>query len=166
MSIIKPDKTYLITPHGTWEINDASKLSEYKRCRRKFFYRYVLGWTGEESNIHLVHGEGWHRAMSHVLRFGYEPEEIQKAFVKYLEHYREHFNEMQDAVNHPRIPALFSTHWLSVRLSMEMRILNFCIPKSQELSQLTITEYSTLDSTQSAKTKKDTSALNTKPPVR
>ena len=104
MSIIKPDLTYPITPHGTWEINDASKLSEYKRCRRKFFYRYVLGWTGEESNIHLVHGEGWHRAMSHVLRFGYEPDEIQKAFVKYLDHYREHFNEQQDANNYPKSP--------------------------------------------------------------
>ena len=104
MSIIKADKTYPIVPHATWEINDASKLSEYQRCRRKFFFRYVLGWETEEPNIHLVHGEAWHRAMSHVLRNGFEAESIQGAFAKYLEYYREHFNEMQDQVNYPKSP--------------------------------------------------------------
>ena len=102
--MIKEGKTYPVPVHKTWDINDASKLSEHRRCRRKFFFRYVLGWDTEEPNIHLVHGEGWHRAMSHVLRHGFSPEEVTKAYNLYYEYYREYFSELQDELNYPKSP--------------------------------------------------------------
>ena len=60
-----------IKPHETWDIHDASKIQAYMACPRAYFYRYVLGWETEEKNIHFIFGEGWHRAMEHLLINGY-----------------------------------------------------------------------------------------------
>ena len=62
--------------HITHDVHDASKLQCFMDCPRQYFYRYVLGWSRQGSNIHLIFGEGWHRAMETLLREGYDTEAI------------------------------------------------------------------------------------------
>ena len=42
---------------------DATKISTYQQCPRLYFYNYELGWRSDKSNIHLVFGGAWHKAM-------------------------------------------------------------------------------------------------------
>lgn len=94
-----------IKHHKTFDIQDSSKVQEFMDCPRKYFYRYVLGWEIDEPNIHLVFGEGWHRAMEHLLRHGYDRKNIVEAYQKFLEYYRRSFPEVMDTSNHPKSPA-------------------------------------------------------------
>ena len=93
-----------VTPDKTWRIYDSSKVQEYMNCPRKYFYRYVLGWDTDEPNIHLVFGEGWHRAMEVLLNEGYTNQAVKNAYSTFLEYYRQHFTEIQDANNYPKSP--------------------------------------------------------------
>ena len=104
MSQKKKRKVTKVPYHHTLDITDASKLSNYMDCPRQYFYRYVLGWSREGSNIHLVFGEGWHRAMEHLLLNGYEAESIKDAYDVFLDYYREHYHESDDKINFPKSP--------------------------------------------------------------
>ena len=42
---------------------DATKISTYQQCPRLYYYKYELGWRSDQSNIHLVFGGAWHKAM-------------------------------------------------------------------------------------------------------
>ena len=95
-----------LEPHPTWEICDASKLQTYMECPRKYFYRYILGWETETDNVHLVFGEGWHRAMEHILLYGKSEKSIKDAFQKFNDYYREHFPDpYTDETRGNKVPA-------------------------------------------------------------
>lgn len=70
---------------------DTSKLKDYQRCPRYFFYRHVLGWDSENPNNHLVFGSAWHLAMEHLLLNGYSTNSVLKAHELFLEYYRKEF---------------------------------------------------------------------------
>src|SRR5574337_1338954 len=98
---------YPVEAHRTFNINDSTKLKTYMTCRRKYFYRYVLGWSLEEPNIHLVFGEAWHLAMAHLLTNGYSPQSVAEAYelfrAKYLESFREADEEIGRASCRERV---------------------------------------------------------------
>lgn len=93
-----------IVPDKTWQIYDSSKVQTYLNCPRKYFYNYILGWDTDEPNVHLVFGEGWHRAMEVLLNEGYTNDAIKNAYNEFFKYYREHYTEIQDSVNFPKSP--------------------------------------------------------------
>jgi hypothetical protein len=56
---------FVIPYHETWDIIDATKVTEYMTCPRKYFYKYILGWN-YESSYHLTFGSAWHKALAHL----------------------------------------------------------------------------------------------------
>ena len=90
--------------HKTWEIFDSSKIQCFISCPRHYFYRYILGWTAEQTSIHLVFGEGWHRAMETLLKEGYTIQSVEKGYNIFLSYYRQFFTEIEDANNYPKSP--------------------------------------------------------------
>ena len=85
-----------IPSHPTWDIVDVSKMKTYVGCRRKFFYRYVLGWAPVETSYHLVYGEAVHRAMAVIMKNWHrlieDPENVEiirEASAAFTEVYRE-----------------------------------------------------------------------------
>lgn len=91
--------------HSTFQIMDSSKLQQFVECRRKFFYKYVLGWVIDEPNVHLIFGESWHRAQEHLLINGYSTKSVREAYEKFLDYYRRFYPEVMDVANHPKSPA-------------------------------------------------------------
>jgi len=74
--------------HPTWDVLDSSKLGLYMLCPRKFFYRYMLGWSNEGNSIHLVFGDAWHQALAAF----YEGKSVDECYTKYfLPRFREEF---------------------------------------------------------------------------
>ena len=94
-----------IIPDETWEIIDPSKIQEYMSCPRKYFYRYMLGWRYDNSNVHLVFGEAWHRAMEYLLKHDYSENSITEAFNLFIAYYRESYPPMMDELNGVKTPA-------------------------------------------------------------
>jgi hypothetical protein len=45
---------------------DNTRLSDYKRCPRLFFFRHVLSWVPKGTRLPLVFGAGWHSALEVV----------------------------------------------------------------------------------------------------
>ena len=98
------DKIKSVPFHETWAIQDASKLQLMMRCPRRYFYRYVLGWSYDIPNIHLIFGSAWHEAMAHLLLNGYSNAEVLVAYEKFLTYYRQYFSEEDDEIYHPKTP--------------------------------------------------------------
>lgn len=95
---------YPVPEQPTWNIVDPSKLKSFDACKRYYFYRYMLGWTIDEPNIHLEFGEAWHRAMAHLLINGYSAESIHGAYEEFCAHYRKFWSPEQDEINYPKTP--------------------------------------------------------------
>lgn len=87
----------MIQPHAQNKI-DSSKLKDFKRCPRYFFYRHVLGWQEQNPNIHLVFGSAWHEAMEHLLLHGYDDNSVIAAFDKFLVYFRKSFPPETDGM--------------------------------------------------------------------
>lgn len=95
----------LYQPQPSWEVIDASKLTEFKSCPRKYFYSYLLGWRSAYPNNHLVFGTAWHLAVEHLLQNKYSPAAIEEAQYLFLNSYRESFPEESDDLYPPKDPA-------------------------------------------------------------
>lgn len=92
--------------HPTWEIKDSSKIQDFLRCERMYFYEFMLGWKSTIPNNHLVYGEAWHRAMEHLLLEGYSDKAVQEAYnEKFLPYYRSIFAQDTDELCSPKTPA-------------------------------------------------------------
>ncbi len=54
-------------PVTTLRLYDNTRLSDYKRCPRLFFFRHIMDWisTGER-RVPLVFGSAWHAAMDRL----------------------------------------------------------------------------------------------------
>ncbi len=86
------------------QVFDASKISEYEGCPRKFFFRYVLGWQFKASNIHLEFGTAWHLAKEYLLSHGVNNNNLAEAYNLFEEHYRMHFGPETDGMYAPKDP--------------------------------------------------------------
>lgn len=99
-----------LTPHETWNIQDATKIQCFMDCPRHYFYEYVLSWRPDAPNIHLEFGSAWHLAMEHLIitfeNNGYSDVALLGAYEKLNEYYRQFFSEMQDEIYHPKTPAM------------------------------------------------------------
>jgi len=86
----------------TWSIVDSSKLDTFERCRRKFFFEYVLGWRRDVPAHDLYFGECWHIAREYQLLHGYD--KVFEAHNAFEEHYRKEFPEETDELYIPKDP--------------------------------------------------------------
>jgi hypothetical protein len=80
----------LIQPHETWSVTDASKMEEFRRCPRRYFWMYVLGWMPEgPKSHHLIVGKSLHKAMEVVCntRIPEDPEGIRDLAVVAIAEY-------------------------------------------------------------------------------
>lgn len=78
------------------KIQDSTKIQTYLDCPRKYFFKFVLGWTPmslgwESDNNHLEFGGAWHEAMEHLLKHGYDEDSVGDAYEKFLDYYRQTF---------------------------------------------------------------------------
>lgn len=73
-----------LEPHRTWQFVDSSKLSEWQTCGRRYFYRYILGWTPEGRSLALEFGTAWHEAMAYLLQHGLTKENLQPAIDAFI----------------------------------------------------------------------------------
>lgn len=94
--------TFPIQPHPTWEIKDSSKLADFLRCKRYYFYRYILGWTLDYPAHDLHFGQCWHLAREYQLLNGYD--DIQGAYSVFITEYRKQFPESTDEIYKPKTP--------------------------------------------------------------
>lgn len=92
-----------LQPHPTWAIHDSSKLTEFQRCPRSYFYRYILGWNLDIPAHDLIFGEAWHRAREVQLLKGYNA--ISDAYEAFESYYRQYFPPEDDALYAPKNPA-------------------------------------------------------------
>jgi len=92
-----------IPSHPTWEIKDSSKLDTWIRCKRWYFFEYILGWRLDMPAQDLYFGEAWHHGREYQLLNGYE--DIQGAYLKFEECYRQYFHPDTDHIYMPKTPA-------------------------------------------------------------
>lgn len=92
----------MIPYHPSWEIVDSSKMDDFLRCNRYFFYRHILGWRLSIPAHDLHFGECWHRAREHQLINGYD--DIEGAYDKFITHYRTVFGPETDTLYRPKVP--------------------------------------------------------------
>jgi hypothetical protein len=86
----------------TWSIVDSSKLDCFQRCRRMFFYQYILGWRPDLPNHDLWFGEAWHKAREFQLLNGYS--RYLEAYEVFEDYYRKEFPEETDELYMPKTP--------------------------------------------------------------
>jgi len=70
-----------------WEVYDSTKLSDYDRCPRLYFYRHILGWVRGYTNWNLAFGIAWHEAIEYMTLNGYQHHE--EAFQIFYDKLRE-----------------------------------------------------------------------------
>jgi len=104
--------TFPIPEHETWKKIDSSKLEEFIGCYRKFFYKYLLGWRPAVPQHDLVFGNAWHTGREHQLLFGYD--DVQGAYGKFMDEYRETFDESTDQQYAPKNPLGAVTGYLEI----------------------------------------------------
>lgn len=92
-----------IIEHPTWLIKDSSKLDEYLRCPRKYFYRYILGWDLDMPAHDLYFGESYHKAREYQLAQGYD--DVEGAYQVFITHYRREFGPETDSIYSPKNPS-------------------------------------------------------------
>ena len=95
--------TFPIKEHPSWDIKDSSKVDDYLRCPRYYFYHYLLGWTLDMPAHDLVFGDAFHRAREHQLLFGYD--DVAGAMDAFMATYRKEFEPESDAIYLPKTPA-------------------------------------------------------------
>ena len=67
---------------------DNTRLSDYKRCPRYYFYRHIMDWRPSGTAPALAFGSGWHAAMEIVwpnIKTMDREELVTRAYGKFLE---------------------------------------------------------------------------------
>ena len=83
---------------------DSSKIGDYARCPRYFFYRHILGWGSEGVNKDLIYGEAHHRARESMLHTGFVDGWKEQAMQKFNEYWREYYGDITDLDMYPKSP--------------------------------------------------------------
>lgn len=76
------------------ELYDNTRLSDFKKCHRFFFFRHRLHWVSDrERRIPLVFGGGWHAGMDVIWRGVHQGTErsvlVKQAHAAFMEHWEE-----------------------------------------------------------------------------
>lgn len=103
--------------HTSCDVIDPSKIFDFTRCNRYFFFRHVLGWDNPWKSNDLTFGSAWHIAKEHIFING-----IQRATSYY-----EAFNKFED-------------YWLSRTISSEVEAK---YPKNTNGAKAALTLYFT-----------------------
>lgn len=85
-----------------WNVRDSSKLDDYYRCPRRYFYMHMLGWRPDKPMHDAYFGECWHKAREHQLLYGYN--DIKGAYEKFITCYRKEFDTDSDELYRPKDP--------------------------------------------------------------
>ena len=94
--------SFPISYHPSWEIKDSSKIDDYIRCPRYYFFHHMLGWSLDVPEHDLVFGDAFHHGREHQLLFGYD--KIEGAYNAFLNVYRKTFSPDTDALYLPKTP--------------------------------------------------------------
>lgn len=94
--------TLSIEEHPTWSIRDSSKLDDYLRCPRMYFFAHILGWKLDLPAQDLWFGQCWHIAREYQLLYGYD--DVIGAYEAFTNEYRKEFPEETDAIYTPKDP--------------------------------------------------------------
>jgi hypothetical protein len=87
----------------SWSIRDSSKLDDYLRCPRHYFYRHILGWAPDIPAHDLFFGESWHRAREYQLIHGYD--DVKGAFKVFIDYYSQFIDPKQsEEIYKPKTP--------------------------------------------------------------
>lgn len=106
----------MITDNELLYVIDSTKAKQYMECPRSFFFKYVLGWETDGSNLNLVFGEAMHKLMEHLAKTGYTVDAINAGMVDFNRIYRKHFpNPLEDDSRAPKNPVY-----------AEMAAINYC----------------------------------------
>ena len=92
-----------VTEQPTWAIKDSSKIDDYIRCPRYYFYHYILGWSLDQEEHDLIFGDCFHKAREHQLIHGYDA--FTEAYQVFESAYRPHFGPETDSLYLPKTPA-------------------------------------------------------------
>jgi len=88
----------------SWLCLDSSKMGDYMRCPRYYFYRHVVGWQQAWPNLDLIFGEAWHILREHMIIHGDTRESIEAGMVKFIDCYRKSFSELTDLDHQAKSP--------------------------------------------------------------
>jgi hypothetical protein len=89
----------------TFEFLDSSKMKELARCPRKFFYRYILGFTSNNKSIHPVFGSALHLALEYLYQNGLEGKNLPIAMELFKEEFYQDFPEIVAESFAPKSPS-------------------------------------------------------------
>lgn len=93
----------MIQEQPTWTLYDSSKIDDWLACRRKYFYAHILGWRLDVPAHDLYFGHCWHVAREYQLLNGYD--DVEGAYIAFLDDYRQEFGEETDSIYTPKDPA-------------------------------------------------------------
>lgn len=88
----------------SWTRLDSSKMADFVRCPRYYFYRHCLGWELDRTNIHLIFGESFHRGKEQLLIHGLNQKGLDLADIAFNNYYGQHYTDLQSLDNFPKNP--------------------------------------------------------------
>ena len=91
-----------MTENPLWYIVDSTKAKDYLECPRKFWWRHILGWEPEGSNLNLVFGEAFHKVMEQLLLTGYTVDSVEAGMAEFNKVYRAVYPEETDSDRAPK----------------------------------------------------------------
>ena len=94
----------ILKPRDEWNVIDASKLTDYMSCPRRYFFRSLLGWIPIMPNNHLTFGTAWHMALEHLLLHNYSKESLTEATHIFEDRYRRDFGVETDGLYGAKSP--------------------------------------------------------------
>lgn len=95
-NLFLPDTLPVPRKDKYWQQMDSTKLQTFARCPRRYFFEYVVGWRKEGQRNDLAFGRAWHEALELLYKEGFNLQNVDKAFEKFLDCYRKDYPPQTD----------------------------------------------------------------------